>query len=1006
MSNRFVLPDFNANFDGYTLPVEKLREFIADPFQPHAGDGFTEQLEAGVCIIFVLLCMASAVIWRRIKEKSFWLFRSDARQGGTFIVPNAVTTFVIIQYIYGTIWIAYAIYQILLTRGNASPVGLMLWISLIWLPLIQGAWFAGWGTFSVSPPQTRIADLGQTQRTTRDRIRCFLEWCIRHIDPARLSAPTVNMLMFIIPAIHLVIIVIFAALAENQWRPAVRHWKDFDAELADFIKTARAAFPATSQGQVTDELSAKALDVWHHAWKGTHIMRDVWWAWSVSAWAFTAIYSLCAASMLYRLIQEVRALRDGLHSAPSNKEVLNGSVKPSAQISKPIRPTLRVNNTQGAGLFTPDADKKSKGTDGTVLQTAFWPPVRSRAEVELPSGGSTEPSQPSSAGRRRKGRKSLQYVTLRKVTILVALQSIGISVAAAGFSVLAVALAIGFGNAIATHNFTKWFHGANLAACWLSCVFGSVIFSAITARTFDNLTYMAMAAARLGVPTIDHDEEARSGNVLREQLPQPLEPSVSPSSGALHSRNQKSGDTTVVASSASTMGTQKAGETAANKPSKLGGRLKIGGRRTSNPWGPFYSIQTIFQDDTVRPIEEDFDLVEIPRPVAVSPSASLVVSNGDHRDSTYATHTTTGSKSLWQSLHRHFVGTPTERHGERFPDAFEDDTLSPSDSISMNDKHGLSRPLARIGSSTHTRRIQESHEVDGSDDASPRYKRMNSTALQTALQHPSNQSIIIGGSDGEPSLNHGGGLEVCTDGDRAMQYGNIESSTSLRHLQQFQGPTAGQDRAAVAQQSSAMTIRPKAISFDDTVKNSPFPAQNTYISFGSSQAQDHYVPSSARDLEKGASEIARSFQSTSSQSLFQTPPQSPPLAMLRSPTTTTPTIATNIRDEQGGQTAREHPADLTPRGGIISHARSYSCAHPRYDANGAPAADSSYPHQEGNYNTAPSSSNAAARFAMPMSSAHQPVLANGMDQGFSAEALYIDGQRFMPLGGEDLRAGK
>lgn len=88
----FALPDFNDVVDPSRLPVEALRIFIADCFRPYFASSFVRQMEAAICIIAVLLIMAAAVIWRRIKEQSFWLFRKDERKSGVLIVPNAITS--------------------------------------------------------------------------------------------------------------------------------------------------------------------------------------------------------------------------------------------------------------------------------------------------------------------------------------------------------------------------------------------------------------------------------------------------------------------------------------------------------------------------------------------------------------------------------------------------------------------------------------------------------------------------------------------------------------------------------------------------------------------------------------------------------------------------------------------------------------------------------------------------------------------------------------------------
>lgn len=127
----------------------------------------------------------------------------------------------------------YAIQQILVARGRSSPVDLILWVGLIWLPLIQGAWFAGWGTFFASPLQVRRSG-SELQHGEQSYVKTLLISSWNRLE--RLRASMLNSIVVTVPLMHAVVIVTLTALAEGQWRvrlqkPRWRYQPSLDQRL-------------------------------------------------------------------------------------------------------------------------------------------------------------------------------------------------------------------------------------------------------------------------------------------------------------------------------------------------------------------------------------------------------------------------------------------------------------------------------------------------------------------------------------------------------------------------------------------------------------------------------------------------------------------------------------------------------------------------------------------------------------------------------------------------------
>lgn len=108
----------------------------------------------------------------------------------------------------------------------------------------------------------------------------------------------------------------------------------------------------------------------------------------------------------------------------------------------------------------------------STLQTSFWPPILDHSTVanqQDPVGQGSKGSRQS-----KRTRRTARYATMRKVTLLVGIQIVSISVAALGFSILALVLALTVRKSVQRHQFAHVYTIANELAAWIACLFGGV----------------------------------------------------------------------------------------------------------------------------------------------------------------------------------------------------------------------------------------------------------------------------------------------------------------------------------------------------------------------------------------------------------------------------------------------------------------------------------------------------------------------------------------------------
>lgn len=248
-------------------------------------------------------------------------------------------------------------------RGHVSPDRLPLWLGLTWLPLIQGAWFAGWGTFFASPLQPGQVHLhvqgeggggvakGREKGSPKDpeegRGRAYAAWRAAANGLRRcgaphgfgLRAPVLNLIMACVPIAQMAVIITLTCFASATWmvsgggrgpaaaatrleanvpapprpparpQPAVHAWSSLDSSLLLASHSARAQPDPYAAGLVTPSMAQEALHLWELSLECTARFSWMWWGWHASALSFTLFYSVAGSALLLQLHREVVFLR-------------------------------------------------------------------------------------------------------------------------------------------------------------------------------------------------------------------------------------------------------------------------------------------------------------------------------------------------------------------------------------------------------------------------------------------------------------------------------------------------------------------------------------------------------------------------------------------------------------------------------------------------------------------------------------------------------------------------
>ena len=133
--------------------IDELRAYIRSCFFLDFENYFliTNLVTAG--IICLLIIIGIPVVLHRLYHGRLHVFRLERRMQGSYIIPNAINCFLLLEGLYGILTVAFNLSVWKLFHDH-TVVWLKLFQafrSLIWIPLYIGAFLTGWGSFYTAP---------------------------------------------------------------------------------------------------------------------------------------------------------------------------------------------------------------------------------------------------------------------------------------------------------------------------------------------------------------------------------------------------------------------------------------------------------------------------------------------------------------------------------------------------------------------------------------------------------------------------------------------------------------------------------------------------------------------------------------------------------------------------------------------------------------------------------------------------------------------------------------
>ncbi|KAL8277049.1 hypothetical protein RQP46_010583 [Phenoliferia psychrophenolica] len=139
-----VLSSLPEGANPFTALAEVLHSFVYSS----SGPGFAGQVWMLCGLLgIVLIASISALVLRFVRSPSeFWLFKRTVTTGGIFIIPNSSVCFLILNSCYIAVFFPYAYYGLAYSSGSGDLRNLILWKTVVFIPLWEAAWVASWGT--------------------------------------------------------------------------------------------------------------------------------------------------------------------------------------------------------------------------------------------------------------------------------------------------------------------------------------------------------------------------------------------------------------------------------------------------------------------------------------------------------------------------------------------------------------------------------------------------------------------------------------------------------------------------------------------------------------------------------------------------------------------------------------------------------------------------------------------------------------------------------------------
>lgn len=269
--------------------IQQLDAYIKHFFTFEMPKAFFIQMAVAGAWIAGLIILCSTTILYRMYKGAFWIFKLQRRPEGTYIVPNALNSFLLFEGVFAIVWIAFIIVQYYgYWRENlAMQHHIATFNLIIWWPLWIGAFMAGWGSFYTAPGALDKGPLSST------RLGKFAPKPI-FINIFCLGAPVILIVSLIAPIV----------LSQARLNSALNAYQLLRADMLEDIAASASQLLSPSDSQM---FLQRASGVWQMQTEVARYLGIGYSIWAAWAGVFLISYIPAAGYLVYLVYEQMRS---------------------------------------------------------------------------------------------------------------------------------------------------------------------------------------------------------------------------------------------------------------------------------------------------------------------------------------------------------------------------------------------------------------------------------------------------------------------------------------------------------------------------------------------------------------------------------------------------------------------------------------------------------------------------------------------------------------------------
>ncbi|EST08197.1 hypothetical protein PSEUBRA_002285 [Kalmanozyma brasiliensis GHG001] len=276
--------------------IAELRAYIRRLFFLDVDNYFEISSLVTAGIIAVLILIGIPVVLHRLYYGRLHIWRLERRAQGSYLIPNAINCFLLLEGLYGILTVAFnAVVWELFHKNNEVYVRLFqAFRSLVWIPLFCGAFLTGWGSLYTAPDTLDKPTASHRKTSARGR----LPWPL-----------IVNLTCWGLPLVLIVSLLPPVCLSSVKMTNAFNAYKDWDSRFQSLIE-ATVANTVVNQMAVND-MRAQAYAIFTD-WSRSYYYIDVgyvlWGFWAILFLVFYVPAGGVLVFLLYRQVNRQRAI--------------------------------------------------------------------------------------------------------------------------------------------------------------------------------------------------------------------------------------------------------------------------------------------------------------------------------------------------------------------------------------------------------------------------------------------------------------------------------------------------------------------------------------------------------------------------------------------------------------------------------------------------------------------------------------------------------------------------